>query len=199
MTTENTKPESAPVEPINRHVMLDLETMGNKPFAPVVAIGAVRFDMGTPARNDASMAADMFYQTITLESCMEIGLKPDASTILWWLEQSDAARAMFKDPSALPLPQVLDMFTDWLNSRPDKLWGNSARFDCGILEAAYRACGKIVPWEHWNERCYRTIKSTPMAKEIKLVRTGVHHNALFDAVSQANHLVAIDQALGLGL
>ena len=37
-----------------------------------------------------------------------------------------------------------DAITDYLNSRPAHLWGNSARFDMGILEAAYLACGKVV-------------------------------------------------------
>lgn len=168
-----------------RHVMLDLETMGTDPYSPVIAIGAVRFAM------DSLDMEDNFYQAITLESCMDVGLKPDASTIIWWLEQSEAARAMFTDPTAMALPAALDAFTDWLNSRPDQLWGNSARFDCGLLEACYKACGKVVPWDHWNERCYRTIKQLPKAKEIKVVRSGTHHHALYDAISQARHLQAI--------
>lgn len=173
------------------HDMLDLETVGKKPYCPVVAIGAVRFEMDDPDMED------IFYTPITLESCMDVGLKPDASTVVWWMGQSEAARAMFTDPSAVALPVALDAFTDWLNSRPDMLWGNSARFDCGILHAAYEACGKVVPWDHRNERCYRTIKELPKAKEIKLVRSGTHHHALYDAISQARHLQAIWKHLGL--
>ena len=179
------------------HVMLDLETMGTDPYSPVVAIGACRFEMN----NDTEFAPeDMFYQPITLESCMELGLKPSASTITWWLAQSrEAIDATFapKDVPAVALPIALDAFTDWLNSRPDTIWGNSAAFDCGLLAAAYKACGKVVPWEFYREACYRTVKNLPGAKEVPMLRVGVHHKALDDAISQANHLRAIFKHLKL--
>ncbi len=173
-------------------VMLDLETMGTDPYSPVIAIGACRFEM-----DEGNVADDVFYQAITLESCIEVGLRASASTTLWWMAQSKEAQAVFTDPSAVALPIALDAFTDFLNSRPDTLWGNSARFDCGLLEACYKACGKVVPWEHWNERCYRTVKNLPSAKQVALERSGTHHNALDDALSQADHLRRIYKALDL--
>ena len=173
------------------HVMLDLETMGTDPYSPVIAIGACRFEM------DTDLIEDVFYQVISLESCMEVGLRPSASTTLWWMNQSEAARKVFYDETAVKLPIALDAFTDFLNSRPDELWGNSARFDCGLLEACYKACGKEVPWQHWHERCYRTVKNLPGAKDVKLVRQGTYHHALDDAISQAKHLQAIYKKLGL--
>lgn len=176
-----------------RHIMVDIETMGTDPYCPVLSIGACRFAMDDSEPDDDSL----FYQVISLGSCMDLGLKPNPNTISWWMKQSDEAKKIFTDPNAVPLPLALDAFTDWLNSRPDQLWGNSARFDCGILEACYKACGKVVPWDHWNERCYRTLKSSPKAKEIELVRMGIHHNALDDAISQAHHLRAIWKHLGL--
>lgn len=179
MTTFVPPPEHA-VE-----VMLDLETMGTTPYSPITAIGACRFEFGP------MQAMQPFYQAITLESCMAVGLRPSASTIAWWMKQKDEARQHLWDPDAVDLPIALDAFTEWWGSRPDYLWGNSARFDCGILEAAYLACGKVVPWQHWNERDYRTMKNLPQVADVKLKRTGVHHNALSDAVSQAHHLRAI--------
>lgn len=173
------------------HVMLDIETMGTDPFAPVIAIGACRFEM------DDSPIEDTFYQAITLESCLEVGLRASASTTVWWMGQSEQARAVFTDADAVKLPHALDAFTDFLNSRPDDLWGNSARFDIGLLEACYKACGKEVPWMHWSERCYRTLKNLPGAKDVKLVRQGTYHHALDDAISQANHLRNIYKHLGL--
>lgn len=181
-------------------IMLDLETMGTEPFAPVIAIGAVRFDAGNAATVPPALVQDTFYQPITLESCLAVGLKPSASTITWWLTHPSVtpeARALFTDARAVPLPNALDAFTDWYNSSEDTLWGNSARFDNGLLAAAYAACGKQVPWLHWNEGCYRTLKNLPAARGIKLVRSGTHHNALDDALSQAHHLCAIVKHLSL--
>lgn len=166
-------------------VMIDLETLGLDPYAPVIAIGACRFEAGP------MHAMEPFYQAIDLESCLKVGLKPNADTIKWWMKQSDSARSLFDDPKAVALPIALDAFTDWLAARPDYLWGNSAAFDLGLLAAAYRACGKVVPWEFFRERCYRTLKSLPGMDQFRLKRIGTHHNALDDAVSQAHHCRAM--------
>lgn len=171
-------------------VMLDLETLGTKPYCPVLTIGAVRFEVGD------MQPMHPFYQAIRLESCLEHGLKPAAGTIDWWMKQSQAAQdAAFRDEKAVDLPEALDRFTDWMGSRPDYVWGNSALFDNGILEAAYFACGKQLPWKAFHERCYRTLKSLPGMEQFKLQRAGTHHNALDDAVTQARHCRAMLQHL----
>lgn len=69
------------------HLMIDLETMGNKPTAPIVTIGAIFFDPQT-----GSLGAE-FYMAVNLASAMEQGATPDGDTILWWLKQSAEARA----------------------------------------------------------------------------------------------------------
>jgi DNA polymerase III epsilon subunit-like protein len=163
-------------------IMVDLETVGTDPYSPVIAIGAVRFIAGPMIG-----AFEPFYQAITLESCMKVGLRPSADTIKWWMKQSDDAQKVFDDPEAVDLPLALDAFTDWYGSRPDSLWGNSAAFDLGLLAAAYKACGKEVPWAFYRERCYRTLKGLPGMERFSLKRRGTHHNALDDAISQAHH------------
>jgi exodeoxyribonuclease VIII len=47
----------------------------------------------------------------------------------------------------------------------------------------------MQPWRHWNDRCYRTVKS--LYPDVKLERVGTHHNAVDDAESQARHLIAM--------
>jgi hypothetical protein len=59
--------------------MIDLETMGNKPAAPIVAIGAV-FRPKTVSWAQSFMA-------VNLASAMDQGATPDGDTILWWLKQ----------------------------------------------------------------------------------------------------------------
>jgi hypothetical protein len=111
------------------------------------------------------------------------------------MKQSPEARALFSDENAVKLPLALDAFTDWHNSRPDTIWGNSAAFDCGLLKDAYKACGKEVPWAFYRECCYRTAKN--MVPTLALSWLGVHHNALDDAISQAYHLQKIYKHLQL--
>jgi hypothetical protein len=181
------------------HAMLDLETLGKRPYCPLLSIGACAMRLDTHEE-----ITDLFYQPITLESCLAAGLRVDASTIQWWMTNehvTQEAREMAFGASnnALALPMVLDAFTDWLQSRPLQLWGNSARFDLGILESAYLACGKEPPWDFRLERCYRTVKNLPGAADIEFVRVGTYHNAVHDAVSQALHLRQINLKLQLHL
>ncbi len=166
------------------NVMLDLETMGTGPNAAIIAIGAVQFD---PI---ARTLGDTFYRVINLESAVRAGGEIDAATVMWWLQQSDDARKAICS-GALPHNQVLIQFASWLVNFSDniKMWGNGAAFDNVILAQAYRRAGLPTPWKHWNDRCYRTLKSQYPA--IKLARTGTHHNALDDAESQAIHALAI--------
>ena len=171
------------------HIMLDLETMGTGPNAAIVAIGAVEFEL----TKTGGQLGESFYHCISLESAMASGGQADASTVLWWLKQNDAARAMFTNAST-EHSWSLAQFSIWMGMRGDpknlRVWGNGASFDNVILASAYRRTGLKLPWNSFNDRCYRTVKSMhPGAPAIQ--RTGTHHNALDDAVNQANHLIAM--------
>ena len=184
-----------------KDVMLDLETMGNGPCAAIIAVGAVAFD-GVSQRGVRTVHQNKFYEVVSLESAMAAGGVVDASTILWWMEQSESARSAFTGDAASrakPLPEVLAAFSRWLNDvswgYPDKVrvWGCGAAFDNVILRSAYRAVHSPAPWKHWNDRCYRTIRE--LRPDIQLSRIGTHHNARDDAESQAIHLMKIFEAM----
>lgn len=164
--------------------MLDLETMGNNSESAIVAIGAVCFDRKSGLGNE-------FYAEISLESSINAGLKIDASTVLWWLNQSEKARNIFIDNEhADHLVNALHDFEDFLKkNKVNEVWGNGAMFDNTILGNAYKLLGMDIPWKFWNDRCYRTIKN--MYPLIELNRVGVHHHALDDAKTQALHLIEI--------
>ena len=164
------------------HVMIDLETMGTRPNAPIIAIGAVTFD--------ANGTYDEFYANIDLESAVNDGhAVVDPKTVMWWMEQSGAARSALRGDK-MSVRTALFMFRDWLKpAEPEGVWGNGASFDNTILSETYRRVNLTQPWPFWADRCYRTMKS--MYPQIKMDRSGVHHNALDDAKSQANHLIRI--------
>ena len=119
------------------------------------------------------------------------GLEMDASTVLWWLQQSDAARAAFRNnDKAGGLGDALDAFSAWfMTYGGGEIWGNGAAFDNTIMSAAYRLTGREQPWKFWNDRCYRTVKAAH--PHVPLARSGTHHNAVDDAQSQAEHLIAM--------
>jgi len=108
-------------------VMLDLETMGTGPNAAIVAIGAVEFDLQT------GTVGERFYRVADLESSVECGGVIDASTVMWWLKQSDEARAALGAPSE-NIAVVLRQFSEWMKDRADRddvrVWGNGADVLC---------------------------------------------------------------------
>ena len=167
------------------HVMVDLETMGTRPDAPIIAIGAVAFD--------AKAIHNEFYVVVDLADSVAKGAVMDPSTVLWWMKQSDEARSEFeREGRALGL--ALGMFREWIGAYDvSGVWGNGASFDNVILSEAYRRMGNDAPWPFWKDRCYRTMKSI---SPVPMERGGTHHNALDDARSQAIHLQMISKEMG---
>jgi DNA polymerase III epsilon subunit-like protein len=167
-----------------KNIMLDLETMGTGPDAAIISIGAVSFEK--------NFIESRFNEVIDLDSCINAGGIVDASTILWWLTQNEAARKTIAIPGISVL-NALKQFNDWCASAGEKkdllLWGNGSDFDNVILASTYRRMGMASPWYYTNNRCYRTIKN--LYPDIKIQRNGIKHNALNDAENQANHLMDI--------
>ena len=167
---------------IPKHVMIDLETMGQGCDAAVVAIGAVRFGKAG--------ITETFYKKIDLEDAALFG-GLDPSTVVWWLKQSDAARAELTGGDGLHPPEAARLCAEFIRrSGGDvQIWGNGSEFDNVILKNFMIATEVRVPWEFWNNRCYRTIKH--MYPHIKATAHGTKHNALDDAIAQAEHLLEI--------
>lgn len=162
------------------NIMLDLESMGTGSNAAIVAIGAAKFS--------GEGVTDTFYKIISLSSSLSAGMEVDASTIMWWLGQSAAARRELLKTRTLTLTDALIAFSLWVGEEPI-IWGNGAAFDNVVLSNAYSLCDIIKPWKFWNDRCYRTVKN--MFPEVEMDKEGTVHNALHDAVNQANHLIKI--------
>ena len=159
--------------------MIDLETLGQIPGSAIVSIGCYELE-----------TERTFYEEITLASNFAAKLTICASTIEWWMKQSDEARAVFNSPNRVMLNVALLKLSNWLQkSGSFQPWGNGANFDLTLLECAYRACKLEIPWKYTSVRCYRTLKAE--FRHIKAVRSGVAHNALDDAKVQGIHLKAI--------
>lgn len=166
--------------------MIDLETMGNTPDAPIVAIGAVAFSR-------EGLGAE-FSAGIDLESAMAQA-RPSASTIKWWLTQGEAARKRVAQGSLLESDALLRL-REFLHEqaggkREVMVWGNGAAFDIVILESAYRRWDWPPPWEFWNVYCYRTLKNLFGKRFPAPPFKGTAHTALDDARNQARHAVEI--------
>ncbi len=170
--------------------MIDLETLDTESTACILSIGACRF-------NEDEIDNDGFYRVIKIQSNIDEGRTISGSTLAWWMTQNDRAKAIFSDPKAVTLEQALDDLRDWIGPQWEALrpWGNSARFDLGILADAYGKQG--TPWKFWNEHCFRMLKNLPASKRVPKPENIGAHNALFDAIAQAQHVQAIWKA-GVG-
>lgn len=83
--------------------MIDLETLSSSPRAAIIQIGATIFDEETIFTKHKA--------TIDIEDAMKYG-EVSASTLKWWLRQSEAARDSAFYGEEL-LPDRLDLFK-WL-------------------------------------------------------------------------------------
>ena len=173
----------------HENVMVDLETLGRRAGCVVLSIGAVAF-------GPQGLGKEM-YCVVSTDSCTAAGLHIDPDTLKWWEGKEEAARAVLtlakeKPEGVLDLAPAMQQLTEFLCSfgiKRVKVWGNGSDFDNAILANCYAAAGQDMPWEFWNNRCYRTLKS--LKPQIKMARQGTYHNALDDAKSQALHAIEL--------
>ncbi|EES4311774.1 exonuclease [Escherichia coli] len=175
------------------HLMIDLETMGKNPDAPIISIGAIFFDPQT-----GDMGPE-FSKTIDLETA---GGVIDRDTIKWWLKQSrEVQSAIMTDE--IPLDDALLQLREFIDENSGEffvqVWGNGANFDNTILRRSYERQGIPCPWRYYNDRDVRTIvelgKAIDFDARTAIPFEGERHNALDDARYQAKYVSAIWQKL----
>ena len=175
------------------HLMIDLETMGKNPDAPIISIGAIFFDPQT-----GDMGPE-FSKTIDLETA---GGVIDRDTIKWWLKQSrEAQSAIMTDE--IPLDDALLQLREFIDENSGEffvqVWGNGANFDNTILRRSYERQGIPCPWRYYNDRDVRTIvelgKAIDFDARTAIQFEGERHNALDDARYQAKYVSVIWQKL----
>ncbi len=175
-------------------VMVDLETLGQRPGCVILSIGAVAFD---PV---AGRFGQQFHTIINRDDCIAHGLVEDLETLAWWKRQSPEARAVLRRALESPVGLIpaLEAFAAFVKAQAGKvcMWGNGADFDNAILAHTYNLVGIKQPWMFWNSRCFRTLKN--LRPEITVPRTGLHHDALADAQHQAEHAVALFAGMRTG-
>jgi hypothetical protein len=172
------------------NLMLDLETMSTASNAAIVSIGAVIFS--------STGTRETFYTNVYLQSCIDYKLNVDASTIYWWLGQSKKVRSgiLSQGRDILDALECLRKFikdNDHIGLGKQAVWANGADFDLPIIHNAYRAVGVECPFSFRQHRCYRTIYNCfnlgGVKNDLEIDHSGKEHNALSDAIYQANILI----------
>lgn len=174
------------------NIMMDIETTGVRPGCRVLSIGLVEFDeKGTI---DSLLVHPKLSDQVGVD---------DGKTMGWWDIQSAEAKSVFADNHILGesveyvYKRIKTFIDDLVDARKSLsqglekvdvcIWGNGATFDNSIVQHMFYAKGLPIPWNTFGDRCYRT--AINMLGRPSLQRQGVHHNALDDAMYQANCLI----------
>jgi hypothetical protein len=178
---------------MNKEVMIDLETMGTSPLAPILQLSAVVWN---PKEGTIEGTFNAF---VSLQDELSLGFKPEANTILWWLSQEVAARHALAEGQrkAIPTKDALQQFRDWYvkeNLGDLKVWANGPSFDLTILELHFHKFKQLTPWKFWNQRCYRTLMEERDFNPKEVPFKGVKHNGLHDCYHQ---IKCVQKAKGL--
>jgi len=167
-------------------IMIDLETfsLDHKAVFPVLC--AVMFDSKT------FEIGDIFYRVISAGDQLKNGRTIDASTLEWWMKQSEEARSALFDDQRL-IASVLFEFRLWCPEN-SLVWANGIDFDLSILRDAFEG---DIPWKYWNQRDLRTVVKLSSIDSKSIPFVGVKHNAKDDCIHQIHLLREAYKALGL--
>lgn len=163
---------------MSKKIMIDLETLDTTTGAAIVSIGATKFD-------ERGVHWDHFYQTI--QWSQQDGVI-SRETLTWWLSQPPAVQAALTDTAAILLAPALIALQQWMGSEAE-VWAGPATFDIPILQRAFEQASIPVPWAFYSTRCYSTLRK--LNPDIKRVASAIPHNALEDAIAQAEHAVQL--------
>ena len=174
-----------------KHIMIDNETFGTRKNAVVVSVGAVAFDLdGTIDINGG------LHYALNVDEQLAAGRSMNASTLKWWLEQSESARGAQMD-QAVSVSYFLDRFDYFVRDRTGgsgKIWCKGANFDIALLDSLYEHAGRKRPY------AYNALGDTRSFEKFYTLADnppdGVYHDALSDAVWQAQQLQNLCRRMG---
>jgi len=170
------------------HIMVDIETLGTRPGACVLAAAFVRFS------DEAHCSLNL-----SLPDQEALNLEKDESTLAWWRDQEAKHPGAWAAAThnAQSLAQALPYFAQWLNwargTDDLQLWCHGATFDAPLLFELYRRQGTPCPWQFWQVRDTRTLYDLALIRKEDYA-VSPPHVALNDAIGQtraANAALAI--------
>ena len=171
----------------NIHLMVDIETLGNQPNAPIFAIGAASFDITT------GTIINSFYSLIDFSYAdNNPAFSFSASTIAWWCSQNEkATKELVKaTENGGKIQNVLLEFSNFVSeSNTTKYWAKG-QFDFPILN--YHLSVLTPNLKALDFRKWRDLRTTLDEAEINAKtypKIGDAHNALNDCQFQIICLV----------
>lgn len=180
-----------------KHVMIDTETLGTTPGSVVRSVAAVEFDPRTGETGRQKV------WKIDLTDSMRYGFKVEASTLKWWMMQSDEARREFVEGVETPLVDFFEEFMEFLadtdEERDFTLWCLQLDFDVAMLRSmyswynlnVYRCDEEVLPLNFRKVRDVRPYMDALDSAGLLPPKVADRHTPLADCMAQINcvHLV----------
>ena len=179
-----------------KDLMLDLETLDSGSDATIISIGAVVFDIeGRDTVETVRQPERIFYTIVDTWEQGKHGRTMNAETVLWWFQQSDAARQAVCKPGLNLGPALKLLSTFAKDNEVQNLWGYGATFDNVIIANACKAyeVEPIVPYR--GNLCARTIIALSGVGRPDDLEGLTAHHALADAQRQVIWLQRAYRAL----
>lgn len=180
-----------------KHVMIDTETLGRTPGSVVRSVAAVEFDPQTGETGRQKV------WKIDLTDSIRYGFKVEASTLKWWMMQSDEARREFVEGAETPLEDFLEDFMQFIAATDEgndfTLWCLQLDFDVAMLRSmyswynlnVYRCDEEVLPWNFRKVRDVRPYMDALDSAGLLPPKVADRHTPLADCLAQINcvHLV----------
>lgn len=180
-----------------KHVMIDTETLGRTPGSVVRSVAAVEFDPQTGETGRQKV------WKIDLADSIRYGFKVEASTLKWWMMQSDEARREFVEGAETPLEDFLEDFMQFIAATDEgndfTLWCLQLEFDVAMLRSmyswynlnVYRCDEEVLPWNFRKVRDVRPYMGALDSAGLLPPKVADRHTPLADCLAQINcvHLV----------
>lgn len=182
---------------MNKHFMVDIETLSTAVNAAVLSIGAVEFDplSGKILRE--------FYHELDLSE--QTNRHIDVNTMQWWVKQclvntdnieflsknnreKDAVAYVLHELGAFVNGGVEYVMTRVEGYEKIALWACDPDFDIAILADLYKEHNLPVPWKFSEPKSVRTVRMLTQLAGMEIPTQEANHNALDDCIRQAKEV-----------
>lgn len=182
-----------------KHVMIDTETLGRAPGSVVRSVAAVEFDPRTGETGRQKV------WKIDLADSIRYGFKVEASTLKWWMMQSDEARREFVEGVETPLVDFFEEFMEFLADTDEgkgfTLWCLQLDFDVAMLRSMYswynlnvHGCDEeVLPWNFRKVRDVRPYMDALDSAGLLPPKVADRHTPLADCLAQINYVHLVEK------
>lgn len=172
-------------------LMVDIESLDVGPRSVVTQVALYGLD-----EDEDEVIDDFVYSFLPIQPQLDL-IQPrtiSASTLWWWMQQSDEARAMFERnvlEDFETLPVMMRHLTREFQRMTSKyasyeLWARGPQFDVVNLDSLYADCGMRAPWKYDSVRDLRTLMKMAglSSEEVDKPHGFIAHQAGWDAKFQ---------------